>query len=133
MVPQPERIAAVIFGLLAVVLLAAGGLAIRDAVAMRFGLLGSVGVILVGSSGTMAWEAVALWTRLLPTISLLTNLEYVRYPVPWLLVWAALMATCGALAVHFTYVKTYDWRVAVLGAVSLIAGAGLTVLTRWTP
>lgn len=127
-----DQVSGGIFAFVTLVFLVGGIIAIRDAVILEFTLLGFFGIILLGFAGTMGYEAAALWFGF-PTISLLTNTEYVAYPLPWIAVFVAIAGVFGALSAHFTYVKTYDWKVAVYGIVAFIIGFAITVITRWTP
>lgn len=64
---------------------------------------GSLAVVFLGLAGWMTYEAVAIWSRLQPTISAITAGELVRHPIWWILLACFLSAAFGALVTHFSH------------------------------
>lgn len=62
-----------------------------------------LGLVFLGLSVLMAYEAVAVFTRQEPTISLITSYEFLKNPVWWVTILAMLMFALGALVTHFTH------------------------------
>jgi polyferredoxin len=51
----------------------------------------------------MAYEAIAVWTRVSPTISAITSEELLKHPIWWIVIACGLSFAFGALVTHFTH------------------------------
>lgn len=70
-----------------------------------FGSLFFAGAALVFLGGfvLMVYETTALWTRQVPTISLVTSFEFLKHPVWWVTLACMVAFAFGALVTHFTH------------------------------
>lgn len=64
---------------------------------------GGLGVVFAGLAILMFYEVVAIWTRIVPTISLVTSYEFLRHPVWWVTLACMIAFAFGALVTHFTH------------------------------
>jgi hypothetical protein len=122
---------ALIFGAIAVFTLIGGGTSIVDAVHIRSWPLGIFGGMALLLSGLMAYEAAALAFGL-PTLSYLTNREYLGHPLVFIAVLFLVTVVIGALAMHFTVRDgRFDAKVALIAVAGLLLGCTLAVAGRW--
>jgi hypothetical protein len=64
---------------------------------------GGLGLGFLGLSVLMAYEVIAIWTRIVPTISLVTSYELLKHPVWWIVLACMLAFAFGALVTHFSH------------------------------
>jgi len=123
---------AIFLGLAAAAALAACAMA-ADALHLHDLLLAGIGVVLLGLAVLLLYEGIALLVGW-PTISQLANDEWRLHPVLWTLAYGVTLVVLGALGEHFTAGRS-GWNLVVpsVGAVSLLLGGLLTVLTGWRP
>ena len=62
-----------------------------------------LGFVFLGLAVLMAYEAVAVFTRQEPTISLVTSFEFLRHPSWWVTLACLVAFAFGALVTHFTH------------------------------
>lgn len=73
-----------------------------------FRLIGSIffagaAVGFFGASMVMVYETIAIWTRQVPTISLITSFELLKHPVWWITLACMMAFAFGALVTHFSH------------------------------
>jgi hypothetical protein len=62
-----------------------------------------LGLGFLGLSVLMVYEVIAIWTRIVPTISLVTSYELLKHPVWWIVLACMLAFAFGALVTHFSH------------------------------
>ena len=62
-----------------------------------------LGLVFQGLAALMYYEAIAVFTRVEPTISLVTSFEFLRHPVWWVTLVCMIAFAFGALVTHFTH------------------------------
>jgi len=62
-----------------------------------------VSIVFFGLAVLMIYEVTAIWTRQVPTISLITAFEFLKHPVWWVVAACMLSFAFGALVTHFTH------------------------------
>jgi hypothetical protein len=60
-------------------------------------------IIFFGLGVLMVYEVTAIYTRQVPTISLITAFEFLKHPVWWVVAFGVVMFALGALVTHFTH------------------------------
>lgn len=63
----------------------------------------ALALIFQGLAVFMSYEAVAIFTRKVPTISFVTSYEFLRHPVWWVTIACLVAFGLGALVTHFTH------------------------------
>ena len=64
---------------------------------------GGLGFMFFGLAIFMVYETIAIWTRIVPTISLVTSYEFLRHPAWWVTIACLIAFALGALVTHFTH------------------------------
>lgn len=129
-----DRIAGMGFAVVALGMLGSSVLAEIEAAQNRNILLGVFSSILMVFCFIFGYEAAALLTGKIPTLSRATDLAYVGNPVLWLSIYVVLMMAVGALSIHFTRTaNSWHWGTALLGMMAFGIGCLITVLTNWVP
>jgi cytochrome c oxidase assembly factor CtaG len=103
------------------------------AIASRDPLLLSLALVAAGGCVAFTYEAFAIQTRLVPTISRVVAVAFQEHPAIWLSVYFPLLFLGGALALHFTRLMSIHWWVPVGGIVAFLAGALTAWKTNWLP
>jgi polyferredoxin len=66
-------------------------------------LFGGLGFLFLGLTLLMIYESIAVWTRLVPTISEVTSFELLKHPIWWIIIACGLSFVFGALVTHFSH------------------------------
>lgn len=79
-----------------------------ESVSLTFRILASLffGGLTLVAAGLTAWgiyETTAIWTRIVPTISLVTSFEYLRHPHWFVTLVFIVGVALGSLITHFTH------------------------------
>ena len=64
---------------------------------------GGGALIFAGLSVWFLYETAAIWTRIVPTISLVTSYELLKHPIWWIIGACMICFALGALVTHFSH------------------------------
>lgn len=122
---------AAIFGIFALLAYFAGATAVADALKFRSWPLGLFGIGIFAAAGLLTYETSSLafgW----PTLSLLTNQQFLSHVITGLIVIGLVGLVYGALSGHFTVnAGRFDPRVAAIVTLTPLAGYLVAVLSGW--
>jgi hypothetical protein len=122
---------AAIFGVFAVLTYVGGVSALVDGFRFRSWPLAIFGVVVFGVGGLLTYETTALAFGL-PTLSFLTNREYLGHQLVALLNVVVLLLVIGALLAHFTVRNgEFQWAVLLIAELSLLGGFLFAVGGGW--
>jgi hypothetical protein len=73
-----------------------------------FRIVGSIffagaALVFLGGFWLMVYETIAIFTRQVPTISLVASFEFLKHPVWWVTLACMVAFAFGALVTHFTH------------------------------
>ncbi len=128
-----DQVAAAVFGVATVIL---GLLAIGNTVGFLIShdyFYAAIALLAVGFGLALAYETVALWTGVMPTISRITAQQFEANRMTWIVVMVGVMLVTGNLVVDFRVLtRLRGWLVAVSLA-GLAIGAVIAIWTNWLP
>jgi len=127
-------VSAAIFAFAAVAFLAGAVYLTWQAIKHRDLLRESAAVIALGLAGAMAYEAAALATGRMATISVIVAQEFALHPLQWLAWFLPVPALGGALTFHFmARRREARWFVFLGGGVAYLLGGFLAFELHWLP
>jgi hypothetical protein len=129
----PATLSVAVFTAAAIIAFLSAAFFTWRAIASRDPLLLTLALVAAGGTVAFTYEAYAIQTRLVPTISRVAAIAFQEHPRIWFAIYFPLLFLAGALALHFSRLMSIHWWVPVGGVIAFAAGAVTAWKTNWLP